>query len=322
MKKSLRVIAIALMLISLLLLVPSGINTAQAEIIEYKLTEKKGVKLQADGYLYEEGEKDPYAYEDPSISIRIEKGRIYETNYVAARVKIANATQIRSMMASSYYSPSTLMGTSIAKSVNAALAINGDYFPARKGKIYVARQGKEYSNMCNGEYDVLVIDSEGDLHIIEKPVFKKQNGKVVQDDMGDFKAKLEAEDRTIVNGFTFGPGLVINGVRQTGYVDHDNAALTSAQRMCLAQVGPLEYLCIVSEGPEDPGSVGLTLEQFSELVASFEGVQNAYNLDGGSSSTMVFKTGGHNFDKINSPNNPKRRPLYDIIYFASAYQPD
>jgi exopolysaccharide biosynthesis protein len=87
--------------------------------------------------------------------------------------------------------------------------------------------------------------------------------------------------------------------------------------MCLAQLGPLEYLCISSEGPEDPGSTGLTLEQFAELVASFEGVTNAYNLDGGSSSTMVF-----NRDKVNSPNNPKRRPLKDIIYFASAYQPD
>ena len=87
--------------------------------------------------------------------------------------------------------------------------------------------------------------------------------------------------------------------------------------MCLAQIGPLEYLCICSEGPEDKGSVGLTLDQFCDLVSSFEGIQNAYNLDGGSSSTMVFRD-----QKINSPNNPKRRPLCDIIYFASAYQPD
>jgi len=32
---------------------------------------------------------------------------------------------------------------------------------------------------------------------------------------------------------------------------------------------------------------------------------------------MVFKN-----DKVNSPNNPKRRPLCDILYFACAYQPD
>ena len=86
--------------------------------------------------------------------------------------------------------------------------------------------------------------------------------------------------------------------------------------MCIAQVGELEYLCICAEGPEDKGSKGLVLEQFAELVASF-GVQNAYNLDGGSSATMVFQG-----DKINSPNNPKRRPLCDMLYFSSAYVPD
>jgi len=295
MKTKLRLVAIVLILASLLILVPSGVNVAGAEIIEYDLDDKAGVKLQKDGYLSD------LEYEDPSISVKIEKGRYCETNYVVARVKIANATQLRSMMASSYYSPSTLMGTSMAKKANAALAINGDYFPARNGKGYVARQGKVYRTKCNGEYDVLIIDDQGNLHIIKN---------ATNEDIAAFEG-------TVVNGFTFGPGLVIDGVRQTGYVDNDNAALKSAQRMCLAQVGSLEYLCIVSEGPEDPGSVGLNLEQFSELVASFEGVQNAYNLDGGSSATMVFQN-----DKINSPNNPKRRPLYDILYFASAYQPD
>ena len=147
----------------------------------------------------------------------------------------------------------------------------------------------------------MIIDDQGDLHILKN---------ATNDDIAAFQGN-------VVNGLTFGPGLVIDGVRQTGYVDNDNAALKSAQRMCLAQVGPLEYLCIVSEGPEDPGSVGMNLEQFSELVASFEGVQNAYNLDGGSSTTMVFRN-----DKVNSPNNPKRRPLCDILYFACAYQPD
>lgn len=295
MKTKLRLVAILLILASLLILVPSGVNVAEAEIIEYELTDKAGVKLQEDGYLSD------MEYEDPSISVKIEKGRIYETNYLVARVKIANATQLRSMMASSYYSPSTLMGTSMAKKANAALAVNGDYYPARNGKGFVARQGKVYRTKCDGEYDVLIIDDRGDLHILKN---------ATNDDIAAFEG-------TVVNGLTFGPGLVIDGVRQTGYVDNDNAALKSAQRMCLAQVGPLEYLCIVSEGPEDPGSVGLTLEQFTELVVSFEGVENAYNLDGGSSATMVFKK-----DKINSPNNPKRRPLYDILYFASAYRPE
>ena len=312
MKSVLRIIAILLMLACLLVLIPSGAIVAQAEILQYDLIAKQIVAPQKDGYL------SAWEYEDPSISVKIETGRIYDTNYMVAHIKLANATQLRSSMAGSYYSPSTASAITMARKANAVFAINGDYFSARNGVGYTARMGKEYRNRCNGTYDVMVIDDQGDLHVLKAPT---------KDDMEAFKAELEAQGRAVVNGYTFGPGLVINGERQTGFEDMDNAAHKSAQRMCLAQVGPLEYLCIAAEGPEDKGSVGMNLEQFSELVASFEGVQNAYNLDGGSSTTMVFqkldeKTGKRAYDKINSPNNPKRRHLNDIIYFASAYQPD
>ena len=312
MKSILRLIAILLMLACLLVLIPSGAIVAQAEILEYDLTTKQVVAPHKDGYIEE------WAYEDPSISVRIETGRIYDTNYMVAYVKLANATQMRSTMAGNYYSPSTASPITMAKKANAVFAINGDYFSARNGVGYTARMGKEYRNRCNGTYDVMVIDNLGDLHILKAPT---------KEDMDAFKLELEAQGRSVINGYTFGPGLVINGEKQTGFVNMDNAADKAAQRMCLAQIGPLEYLCIASEGPEDKGSVGLNLEQFSELVASFEGVQNAYNLDGGSSTTMVFqkldtKTGKRAYDKVNSPNNPKRRHLNDIIYFVSAYQPE
>ncbi len=303
MKHIIRIVAIVLMLACLLVLIPSGVIVAQAEIIEYKLTDKKGLPLQKDGYNLEE-----MTYEDPSITVKITTGRYMDTNYMVAYVKVANPTQVRSAMSGSYRTDDTHFGHSMGKAVNAALAINGDFFSSRRDEGYTARMGKVYKNVCDETYDVMVLDNMGDMHIIVAP--SKQ-------DMIDFTAQLEAEGRTIVNGYTFGPGLVINGEKQTGFQDMNNAAHSPAQRMCLAQIGPLEYLCISTEGPEDPGSVGLTLEQFADLVASFDGVINAYNLDGGSSSTMVF-----NNKKVNAPNNPKRRPLKDIIYFASAYQPD
>ena len=301
MKHIIRIAAILLMLACLLVLIPTSV--ASAEIIEYDLKDKKGVPLQQDGY-----DLENMTYEDPSITVKITTGRFEETNYMVAYVKVTNPTQVRSTMSGNYSTDDTIGGIAMAKATNAALAINGDFFSSRRNVGYTARMGREFKNKCNGTYDVMVLDDQGNMHIIVAP--KKQ-------DMIDFKAALEAEGRSIINGYTFGPGLVINGEKQTGFVDMDNAADRAAQRMCLAQIGPLEYLCISSEGPEDPGSTGLTLEQFAELVASFEGVTNAYNLDGGSSSTMVF-----NRDKVNSPNNPKRRPLKDIIYFASAYQPD
>lgn len=303
LKHFLRMLVIVLVLLCMLVLIPSGAIVANAEIIQYALEDKKAVAPQADGY-----GADGLSYTDPSITVTISKGRVNETNYMVARVKVANATQIRTVMSGGYYSDDTHLGATLARNANAVLAINGDFFsdPNRRGIGYTVRMGKEYKNKCNATYDVMAMDDQGDMYILQAPDKEK---------MELFVSELEDEGRTVVNGFTFGPGLVINGERQTGFPDMNNAANRPAQRMCLAQVGKLEYLCICTEGPEDPGSEGMTLEQFAEFVATFEGIRHAYNLDGGSSSTMVF-----NRDKINSPRNPKKRPLKDVICFVSAYQ--
>ena len=83
------------------------------------------------------------------------------------------------------------------------------------------------------------------------------------------------------------------------------------QRMGIAQLGPLSYLCIATEGPENKGSVGLTIAQFAQLMKD-RGAIMAYNLDGGSSSAMMF-----NDQKINALSTNKTRPICDILYFAT-----
>ena len=88
------------------------------------------------------------------------------------------------------------------------------------------------------------------------------------------------------------------------------------QRMVIGQDGPLSYLCVATEGPENPGSVGLTLAQTAELMQSL-GCQTAYNLDGGSSSTMVLGN-----EKINAHSSHKVRAICDILYFATLVQPE
>lgn len=318
MKKALRIIVTLLLLASLLVLVPSGAIVAQAEIVELPLDAKEGMEPQDDGYVGE------WEYTDPSISVKIESGNYKDTYYLVARIKIANGSQLRTSMAGSYWSPSTGNAVTMANRANAVFAINGDYYSQLNGAGYITRQGKEYRVNCTGKnaerFDVLVIDNLGDLHILPK---------ATNESIEEFKNSLLDENgnatRTIVNTFTFGPALIIDGEPQPIVEDKQKATHKAAQRMCLAQVGPLEYLCIASEGPECVRSTGLTLEEFSELVCSFEEIQNAYNLDGGSSTSMVFrkqdeKSGTWKNDKINSPLNPKRRPVNDIIYFASAWQ--
>ena len=115
------------------------------------------------------------------------------------------------------------------------------------------------------------------------------------DEDGDFHVFPQAKKgsikgtvngKKIINSFFFGPILV--------------------------QVGPLHYKCICC-ATHARGSMGMKLDQFANLVAK-QGVQTAYNLDGGNSCMMIF--GG---EKINDPDNPDTRDICDIIYFASAW---
>ena len=308
MKNILRSALLILMLLSLLILVPSGAIVAEAEVVNLPLDMKEGIKAAIAPY--PQYYVSDWEYEDPSLHIKIDQGRMNDTNYLVAHVTVASALQIRSMFTGSYGSPSEEWGTTLAKNAKAVLAISGDSFHKHSNIGLVAKQGKVYRNKCDKledksglRYDVLIIDDQGDLHILPQAT----------------NADVDSFPGTIVNGFTFGPGLVIDGVKQTGFKNMNNASDKPAQRMCIAQVGPLEYLCIYTEGPEDTGSTGLTLEQFADFVYSFEGVQNAYNLDGGVTTWMVFKQGTNSYAKING-TNPKKRPIADILYFVTAWQ--
>lgn len=143
--------------------------------------------------------------------------------------------------------------------------------------------------------DILLIDDQGDFHIVEAATSEK----------------LAAFEGTVINSFSFGPALVVDGeVVEDGFLD-DVAYDKPAQRMVVAQAGPLSYVCVATEGPENPGSVGLTIPQMAEFMGTLD-VQNAYNLDGGSSSTMVL-----NNEKINALSTHKVRSICDILYFAT-----
>ena len=310
MKTALKLIVTAIVLLAFLFLIPSAAFVGHAEVIEIPL-EAKPDEIpfpQEDGYL------SATEYEDPSISVSITTGNMYDTNYTIAHVKIANASQIRSCISGSYNQPRERLGINLAKDYHAVLAINGDFFSMTRNQGITIRQGHGYflpsddKNLTRdgARYDLLLIDDKGDLHILRAA------------SMADLAAL--PDDMDVINTFTFGPALVIDGERQENLDQYPiNLSLRNpTQRMCIAQVGPLEYLCICCEGPDDPGSTGMTLYQFTDLVMAQEGIINAYNLDGGGSSTMVF----HN-KKINTPNRPKtNRSLVDLLYFASAYVPD
>lgn len=236
-------------------------------------------------------------YEDPTIRVTLEKGRHMECDWWAARIKIASPTQLRTVSAGGFNTNMTMLGTALAKRVNAVLAIDGDYY-FYTGKGFILRQGTVYRNLLDGTTDVLLIDEMGDFQVIQN---------ALPDSCSNYM-----NGRRIINAMYFGPALVLDGMPVRNVSGSNMAYDLGRQRMCIAQVGPLEYMCICCAGPAR-GSEGMTLQVFADFVASF-GVKTAYNLDGGDSTMLIF-----NGEKINDVNNASSRKISDILYFCSAW---
>lgn len=306
-KTILRAVALVVMLALLALMVPTFTPLAVAEeFTEYPVYEPVTLPLtdaptidyqadtpyapHADAYL-----PDETGYLDDSLSIRIEEFRAYDTTCLAAWIQVASPTQLRTELNKPYPSKSTAKASVIAKRVNAVLAINGDYF-VYHNQGFIVRNGEVLREKFNEDYDTLIIDDKGDFTIIPSTT----------------EEEIRAFTGNIVQAFTFGPGLVIDGVKTTEFPLKANTPNKETQRIAIAQMGPLSYLVVTTEGPENPSSTGLTLPEFAQVLYDL-GAQNAYNLDGGSSSSLIL-----NNKKINSLSTGKIRAVGDILYFISA----
>lgn len=250
------------------------------------------------------------SYEDGTIRASIEGGRYKDAcDYWVADIVITDASQLRTASAGNFRSKSHKNGVTLSERVNAVVALNGDYFgSAEKRDIsYTIRQGELIKDNLDTDghwnpmlMDVLLIDEDGDFHIAHRPQKGSIDGTI--------------NGKRILNSFSFGPGLVIDGQIVEDFEGSDTwinmAADQPRQRMAICQSGPLHYKVICCEAPIGKNS-GMTIREFAELVYEC-GVQNAYNLDGGD-STMLYFHG----QKVNFKENKSNRNLQDIIYFAS-----
>ena len=276
----------------LLVLAAAGAAAAQAAYAPIPIEAEAGRPPLEAGYLPDMG-----GYEDGSLSVTIETMREHETNILVARVKIADPSQLRTAMAARYGTTGTALPDRLARRANAVLAINGDFFNFNSAG-YLVRQGKLYRDKTNESLDVLIIDENADFHILIDPTPEQTHGF----------------EGTIVNSFNFGPALVKDGEIVHTTKRMNVGLVKETQRMGIGQVGPLEYICVATEGPEQKGSDGLTIPEFAQLMKDLGAVQ-AYNLDGGSSSAMML--GG---EKINARSSKKMRPICDILYFSTLEQ--
>ena len=158
--KTIRIVVIILMILLLPVLVPSGF--AVGEVLPLPVDKSPGPEAPAECYLSDS------EYMDESLHVNITQGRVYDTYWMAVTVKIADSSQLRTAVASSYRNPGAAYGSSIAKRVNAVLAINGDYYGYNTSGFCI-RQGTVIRRRADKKSDVLIIDYDGNLHILPVP---------------------------------------------------------------------------------------------------------------------------------------------------------
>jgi hypothetical protein len=235
-------------------------------------------------------------YSDSKTSITLKRYRAYDSDIYVADITVSDASALKTALANNTYGRNITDTTSdMADENNAVLAINGDYYGARQSG-YVIRNSKLYRN-TSGDRDALVIQKNG-----------------------EFKFVLESEtsaEQLLQDGalqvFSFGPVLLNNSEISVGENEEVGMAMASNPRTAVGYLGNNHYVFVVSDGRTSE-SAGLSLYELASFMKEI-GVVDAYNLDGGGSSTMVFKGEIINNPTTNGHSN-QERAVSDIIYIG------
>lgn len=239
-------------------------------------------------------------YRDESIVVEMKKIEAFDNIFYVAYVKIATPSQLRTGIAGTLKNNRTAYVTTLAKSYNAIVAINADNYTSGDVKNgYIVRQTQLYRKSFSKGLDALFIDENGDFHIVK-------NGQKGQE--AALKA-LKADGHEVINSFTFGPALVIDGEKCEIAESYQWDRNGSAPRSAIGQLAPLTYV-MVQVGERGTDSPGVSQEQLAQFMADI-GCLQAYNMDGGNSSILVFNGSAYSVKKT-------ERDLKDMIYFCSA----
>lgn len=236
------------------------------------------------------------SYRDANISVEITQYRVNETDVYVADVRVSSPEYLLSAFAKGKYGRNVTEATSnTAERVDAILAVNGDYYGARNSG-YVIRNGVLYRSKSGGNED-LVMYADGSFAVISE---------------SQISADKLLEDGA-VQVWSFGPGLIVDGEISVSAKQEVGRAMASNPRTAIAYVGENHYLLVVADG-RTGASDGLTLYELASFLQTL-GVQTAYNLDGGGSSTMVFLG-----EVVNNPttggNRISERSVSDIVYIG------
>ena len=236
---------------------------------------------------------DSTSYQDENVSITLSSYRVNDTTVYVADVTLRSAEYLKTAFANNTYGKNvTATTSSIAQANNAILAINGDYYGVQE-KGYVIRNGVVYRNTAKGA-DVLCIYADGSMEVVSDR---------------DYSAE-ELVAKGVWQAFSFGPALVESGSVTVGVNTEVGKAMASNPRTAIGLIDKNHFVFVVSDGRTSE-SAGLSVYELANFMQSL-GVQTAYNLDGGGSSTMVFN--GQLVNKPTTTGSIRERSVSDIVY--------
>jgi exopolysaccharide biosynthesis protein len=250
-----------------------------------------------------EAEYDDWSYTRDDLQIKIQKveseSGSNKITYYVADVQVKDATDIYTAFAKNKFGRNIIETTSsIAEDNNAVFAINGDYYGFREDGILI-RNGVVYRDTA--ARDGLAFYEDGTMKTYDETTTSAE--------------KLISEG--VIDTFSFGPTLVKDGTAITNFesvkIDKNmgNSSIQNSNpRTGVGMISPNHYVFVVVDGRKEGYSKGMTLNEFSKLFEEL-GCTEAYNLDGGGSSTMYFMG-----RVVNNPlGKNQEREISDIIYF-------
>ena len=202
-----------------------------------------------------------------------------------AKVKLLDPSAIKLVLSHDKVGDKGETTSQAARRTGATLAINGGGFAKQNGLLY--------------PIGITVVDGEIktfnriDLSFIG---FDKK-GKLVG---GELKTREEVEKLNVMQGATFVPTLLENGKKLK---IPKNWANKREPRTLIGNFSNGDLLFIVIDGRQKGYSNGVTLEEAQSKLLEFK-VRDAYNLDGGGSSTFYYKG-----KVLNSPSDGRERAL-------------
>ena len=179
---------------------------------------------QSDIFLPDGSTTTAECYKDPSIEAVSYTWRAYESDCHIVRIKLSHASQLRTATSKESVGSSTATTSSMARAKNALIAISGEYYSQREGSVFIVKQSQILKSKPSRSLHQLIIDTDGNFHITTS--------------RSDSEAMVAELQGRIYQAFSFGPALVIDGVK-TEYSDYPFDADSENPRMAIGQLGPL-----------------------------------------------------------------------------------